>query len=226
VVRIRRRKKFRLLFNNIFFFDNTILNLAELSFRSVMNMLCGYHENVVISKFKEGDKSAFNCIFYTYYELLVLYANQLLMDHDKAEETVQGIFVKLWLDRNQINIINSLGVYLQKSTKNKCLDILKHEKIVHNYLDKTINQSKGNYEINNINNSEDIILYTELKQKIEYSINNLPDNCREIFKLSRYEGMKYAEIAQKLNISVKTVEVHIGKALKKLRNDLKKYLII
>ncbi len=189
--------------------------------RSVMTILCGYPEKFLLSKFREGDQDAFNCIFYTYYKGLVLYADKFLNDHDKAEETVQGIFVKLWSDREQINIINSLSIYLQKSLKNKCLDILKHKKIVQDYYNKTIIQPKDN-----INNGEDFILFIELNEKIKHAINNLPENCREIFKLSRYEGLKYIEIAQKLNISVKTVEVQIGKALKKLRADLQNFLII
>ena len=140
---------------------------------------------------------------------------------DKAEEAVQGIFVKLWSEREKIKITTSLKTYLQKSVQNKCLDILKHKKIVQDYADKTAN-NPGSQSGNN----EDLILYTELKEKIEYSINNLPENCREIFKMSRYGGLKYTEIAQKLDISVKTVEAQIGKALKKLRDDLKEYMMI
>ena len=180
-----------------------------------------YHERFFISKLRKGDEDAFNCIFYTYYKGFVLYANKFLKDMDKAEEAVQGIFVKLWSEREKIKITTSLKTYLQKSVQNKCLDILKHKKIVQDYADKTAN-NPGSQSGNN----EDLILYTELKEKIEYSINNLPENCREIFKMSRYGGLKYTEIAQKLDISVKTVEAQIGKALKKLRDDLKEYMMI
>ena len=178
-----------------------------------------YHERFLLSKLREGDEDAFNCIFNMYYKGLVLYANKFLMDHDKAEEAVQGIFVKLWSDREQIIINTSLKTYLQKSVQNKCLDILKHKKVVQDYKDKIAKQP-----VEQTDNSEDLILFAELYERIEYSINNLPENCREIFKLSRYEGLKYIEIAQKMNISIKTVEVQIGKALKKLRDDLKQYL--
>ena len=195
--------------------------MAELAFSSVMTWQQGYHEGFLLSKLRKGDEDAFNCIFYTYYKGLVLLANKFLMDRDKAKETVQGIFVKLWSDREQIKINTSLKTYLQKSVQNKCLDILKHKKIVLDYAGKT--EWQHNVQTGN---SEDLILYTELKEKLEFSINNLPENCREIFKLSRYEGLKYAEIAQKLNISVKTVEFQIGKALKRLRDDLKHFLTI
>ena len=198
---------------------NTNLILTELSIRSVMTKQPEYHERFLLSKLREGDEDAFNCIFYTYYKGLVLYANKFLLDIDKSEETVQGIFVKLWSDREQIHIITSLRIYLLKSVQNKCLDILKHKKIAQEYVDKTVQQPYAQTI-----DSEDIILFTELKENIEFSINNLPENCREIFKLSRYEGLKYSEIADKLNISVKTVEVQIGKALNKLRHDLKHFL--
>jgi len=159
--------------------------LTELTIRSVITNQPEYHERFLLSKLREGDEDAFNCIFYTYYKGLVLSANKFLMDHDKAEEAVQGIFVKLWSDREQIKINTSLKTYLQKSVQNKCLDILKHKKIVQNYMNKTKIQPKD--ETINI---DDLILFDELNEKIEYSINNLPENCREIFKLSRYEGLK------------------------------------
>jgi RNA polymerase sigma-70 factor (ECF subfamily) len=178
-----------------------------------------YPESFLLSKLKKGDKDAFNYIFNMYYKGLVLYANKFLMDRDKAEEAVQGIFVKLWSIREEIIINTSLKTYLQKSVQNKCLDILKHKKVVQDYMDKT-----GREPVEPTDNSADLILFAELNEKIEYSIDNLPENCKEIFKLSRYEGLKYKEIAQKMNISIKTVEVQIGKALKKLRYDLKQYL--
>ncbi len=159
--------------------------MTELTIRSVITNQPEYHERFLLSKLREGDEDAFNCIFYTYYKGLVLSANKFLMDHDKAEEAVQGIFVKLWSDREQIKINTSLKTYLQKSVQNKCLDILKHKKIVQNYMNKTKIQPKD--ETINI---DDLILFDELNEKIEYSINNLPENCREIFKLSRYEGLK------------------------------------
>jgi RNA polymerase sigma-70 factor (ECF subfamily) len=193
--------------------------LTELSIRSVMTNQPVYHERFLISKLSKGDEDAFNCIFNMYYKGLVLYANKFLLDRDKAEEAVQGIFVKLWSGREQIIINTSIKTYLRKSVQNKCLDILKHKKVVQDYVDKV-----GRQPVEQTANSTDLILFAELNEKIEYSINNLPENCREIFKLSRYEGLKYVEIAQKMNISIKTVEVQIGKALKKLRDDLKQYL--
>jgi len=96
-----------------------------------------YHESFLLSKLSKGDEDAFNCIFKMYYKGLVLYANKFLMDRDKAEETVQGIFVKLWSDREYIKITTSLKTYLQKSVQNKCLDILKHKKIVRDHMEKT-----------------------------------------------------------------------------------------
>ena len=178
-------------------------------------------EKFLVSKLRKGDEDAFNCIFYAYYKGLVLYAKEFTEDMDTAEEIVQGFFVKFWTEREQIHITSSVKAYLVKSVRNKCLDFLKHRKIM----------DKHNKEIqkelpNKVEEGEEVIMTYELKEKIENSINALPENCREIFKKSRYEGKKYREIAGELGISIKTVEAQIGKALKKLREDLKDFLTI
>ncbi|GAG28590.1 unnamed protein product [marine sediment metagenome] len=150
-----------------------------------------------------------------------MYAKEFIGDMDAAEEIVQGFFVKFWAERKQIRITSSVKAYLVMSVRNKCLDFLKHRKIM----------DKHNKEIqkeppNKVEEGEEVIMTYELKEKIENSINALPRNCREIFKKSRYEGKKYSEIAGELGISIKTVEAQIGKALKKLREDLKDFLTI
>jgi len=178
-------------------------------------------EKFLITKLRKGDEDAFNYIFYAYYKGLVLYAKEFTGDMDTAEEIVQGFFVKFWTEREQIRITSSVKAYLVKSVCNKCLDFLKHRKIMDKH-NKEI--QKGPPDI--VDEGEEVIMTYELKEKIEKSINALPGNCREIFKKSRYEGKKYREIAGELGISVKTVEAQIGKALKKLREDLKDFLTI
>ena len=175
----------------------------------------------MVSKLRKGDEDAFNYIFYAYYKGLVLYAKEFTEDMDIAEEIVQGFFVKFWIEHEQIHIISSVKAYLVKSVRNKCLDFLKHRKIMDKY-NKEIQKELPNEP----NEGEDVIMTYELKEMVEKSINALPEKCKEIFKKSRYEGKKYKEIAGELEISVKTVEAQIGKALKKLREDLNDFLTI
>lgn len=180
-----------------------------------MKARSAYEEKFICSRLKEGDRDAFNFVFYTYYKGMVLYAKRILKDLDQAEDAVQGVFVKLWTNREKISIESSILSYLQRSVHNKCLDILKHEKVV-----KEHENSPHNHITERVDTGEDLILFAEIREKLEHSINNLPDNCKEIFKLSRFEGLKYTEIAERLQISVKTVEAGIGKALKILRSEL------
>ncbi|MBA7586738.1 hypothetical protein ES708_28743 [subsurface metagenome] len=150
-----------------------------------------------------------------------MYAKEFTEDLDTAEEIVQGFFVKFWTEREQIRITSSIKAYLVKSVRNKCLDFLKHRKIMYKH-NKEIQKEPPDI----VDEGEEVIMTYELKEKIENSINALHGNCREIFKMSRYEGKKYREIAGELGISVKTVEAQIGKALKKLREELNDFLTI
>ena len=177
-----------------------------------------FNDRFLFSRLRQGDTEAFNCVFEASYKGLVLYANRILNDMDMAEEAVQGVFVKLWSNRKAIDIKGSLLSYLKKSVYNRCLDILKHKQIIKEH------ESASKHVIPDHSETvEDIILFDEFREKAELAINNLPENCKKVFLLSRYEGLKYAEIAQKLDISIKTVEAQIGKALKILRGELGSY---
>ena len=171
----------------------------------------------VLHRLKLGDKEAFNFIFRNYYRGLVLFAMDFVRDQDKAEEIVEGVFIKLWEDRDKIVVHTSLKSYLLRSVQNKCLDIIKHEKIREKYSTSLLGNPSGREDENGF------ISY-ELKEKIEITVNSLPGKTKEIFKMSRFENKKYREIAEALNISVKTVEASMGKALAILRKELKDWL--
>ena len=171
----------------------------------------------IFFKLKQGDKDAFDFIFREYYQSLVRFAMGFIQDQDKAEEFVQGIFVKLWEGKKEIVITTSLKAYLYKSVQNKCLDSIKHDKIRHRH------EQNIQYYIET-QTGENAYSSIELQEKIEGAINHLPEKTREIFRLSRYSNKKYKEIAELLNISVKTVEAHIGKALSVLRKELDDWL--
>ncbi len=167
-----------------------------------------------------ADPAQFEHIFKTHFRNLHAYANNILKDEDSAEEIVQNVFYKLWEKKEKISIEQSVAAYLYRAVYNECLNFLKHEKV------------KTGYEFHSVHNTQndafetDSLILKELRQKIDRSLNELPEQCRAVFQMSRFEGLKYIDIAARLGISVKTVENHMGKALRVLRTKLLEYLPI
>ncbi|TKG97315.1 RNA polymerase sigma-70 factor [Puteibacter caeruleilacunae] len=165
------------------------------------------------------DKEGLESLFNDQYSRLCAYAFNFLKEDEASEEVVQDVFFKLWVNRTTIQIDSSLESYMFRSVRNACLSLIKHIGIRENY--KLHNQEEISYEENR---DIDYSAVTELEKKIRDSIDALPEQRRKIFILSRYEHLKYKEIAERLNISVKTVENQMGKALKFLREELEDYL--
>ncbi len=163
---------------------------------------------------KGGNEKAFNKAFDLYYSSLCYFANNLLHDFDLSRSIVQQVFVDLWIKRDKL-IVKSLRSYLYQSVHNSALDVLKHKKVEAQYLSLL---DKGEPE-----EMADLMEEAELADRINRAIQNLPEKCREIFVMCRFDELKYAEIAAQLNISVKTVEMQIAIALKKLRIELSDY---
>ena len=165
-----------------------------------------------------ADSSAlFENVFKTHFKSLHAYAMTILKDEATAEEIVQNVFYKLWERKDKIAIESSLTGYLYKAVYYESLNFLKHVKVKEGYhVHATRNGITGD--------TTDSLALKELQQKIDLAINQLPEQCRTVFQLSRYEGLRYKMIAEKLGISVKTVENHMGKALKTLRTKLIEYL--
>lgn len=169
----------------------------------------------------EGDETAFEMIFKTHYQSLCNYAFTFLQDRDEAEETVQSTFLTIWEKRKSIQIQTSLKSYLYRAVRNTCLNAIKHSKIKQKHVEEVMFTSEQSHE-----GVAQSVISSELDQKIGTALMALPEQCRLIFKLSRFEDLKYSEIADQLNISVKTVENQMGKALKIMREQLKEYLPI
>ncbi|NOT75146.1 MAG: RNA polymerase sigma-70 factor [Cyclobacteriaceae bacterium] len=176
-------------------------------------------EQQVFTALQEGNESAFEMLFKTYYKPLCNYAYSFLNDRDEAEEVVQSAFIGIWDKRNSIEIQTSMKSYLYRMVRNACLNVIKHVKVkkVHAKYEmaggEPVHEEVGQ-----------AVLALELEQKIYEAMKALPEQCRIVFQLSRFEELKYAEIAEQLSISVKTVENHMGKALKIMRSQLKDYL--
>ena len=168
---------------------------------------------------KEGKETAFEMIFRTYYKSLCNYAYSFLSDKDEAEEVVQSSFLTMWEKRKDMDIQTSFKAYLYRVVRNSCLNVIKHEKIKLQHVSYEMAGGEPTHEL--VGQS---VVASELEQKIYDAMNTLPTQCRLVFQLSRFEELKYQEIADQLSISIKTVENQMGKALKLMRVQLKEYL--
>ncbi len=184
-----------------------------------MQIIQGIYENELIVRLKAGDQTAFELLFHFYYPGLVMYSTQFTADRMEAEEIVQDFFVRFWQKHRQILLTDSLKSYLFLSVKNGCLNYLKHKKVEEKYIQKMAELS-GQH----IAYDPDLYVASELQEKVKNAIDLLPEKCREIFIMSRIQGLKNEEIAANLNISKRTVETQISKALKVLRVELKDYI--
>jgi len=168
-----------------------------------------------------NSEAAFEQVFKTHFKALHGYAYTFVKDRDVAEDMVQNTFVKLWEKSGDLNIHTSLAAYLYRSVNHECLNYLKHQtvKATHeSYTRHTAGLPEGN--------AMDKLSHRELQEKLSVALSELPEGCRTVFQLSRFEMLKYREIAEKLGISPKTVENQMGKALKMLRLKLADYLPI
>lgn len=168
-------------------------------------------------KLKEGDEQAFKALFQKYYAPLCHFADHYLKDKDMAEETVQELFVRLWEKRSTLTIETSVSHYLFRSVRNQCLNQLQHRKIKQQYASRVLESSTQEVDW------QPFYMEVDLMERIEKSIASMPPKRQEIFRLSREQGLKYKDIADKLDISVKTVEAQMGLALKHLRDELKDF---
>jgi RNA polymerase sigma-70 factor (ECF subfamily) len=168
---------------------------------------------------QQANIKEFEQFFQEYYIPVLHYCGTIVKDMDDANDIVQQVFVSMWQKSEEINIHTSARAYLYKMVYNASLDFLKHEKI-------KLRHRKEAPEINNVTAFSDKAAENELEEKIELAIAELPERCGKIFRMSRLKNLKYREIATVLNISEKTVENQMGKALKILREALKDYLPI
>jgi RNA polymerase sigma-70 factor (ECF subfamily) len=177
-------------------------------------------ENDLSAEFLNGNENSFEMLFKLHYESLCRYAYSFLNDKDEAEDVVQNTFVNVWQKRESILIQSSLKSYLFGMVRNGCLNKLKHEKVKSDYAAFSV-IPEATHEAS----TASLATSNELALMINNAIDSLPEQCRLVFKLSRFENMKYAEIAKHLNISEKTVENQMGKALRVMREHLKEYLV-
>jgi RNA polymerase sigma-70 factor (ECF subfamily) len=172
----------------------------------------------LLDRLRRGDNAAYEAIFRQWYAPLVATVSALLRDRGPAEEVVQDVMLELWRRRESLNLEQSLRAYLFQASRNRAL----------NYLRRLRVEARGEPVIAAAmpvpEQADSEVRDRELRTAIEKAIAGLPDRCREVFELSRIQGLKYSEIATELGISVKTVEAQMGKALRVMREELAAWL--
>jgi RNA polymerase sigma-70 factor, ECF subfamily len=180
------------------------------------------NEYILIEKLKKGDDRALEKIFLTHYTNLCNYAYEFVHDTSTAEDIVSDAFVWMWENREKLTIKTSLQSYLFKIVHNRCINYIQKLKVRDRYSkDKILLTTSENHKtLGNANHPLNMLISKEMQERITKAIENLPPQCKEIFKLNRFHGLKNKEIAEKLHISELTVKKQMTIALKKLREML------
>ena len=174
--------------------------------------------NSLIGKMKRGDRESFNRIFRRYYAPLVRFCVRFVADADMAAEIVQDLFVKLWSNREKLAFTTSFESYMLRSVRNAAITYINKER-AHAETNMAIytDETDGNDPSETLQSNNLEVSYRKV-------LAAMPEKRREVFLASRFEGLKYAEIGEKLGLSTKTVEAHMSAAIKQLREGLKEYL--
>lgn len=175
-------------------------------------------EQITIKALKEGSVDAFDLCFRRFYAPLIAFARSKTNHKDIAEEIVQNVFAELWERRETLPLKTEIKQYLFSVVKNDCYDFVRHQKVEQRYLNYLAKHQEESFEF------FDTLVDEDFQKLINEVYNSLPEQCRNIFYMSRLEEMSYKDISEKLGISVKTVENHVGKALKLVRQYLDKSL--
>ena len=169
----------------------------------------------------------FEKIYKLYYPKMVAFAKNYVSANEDVENIVQDVFLVLWEKKDELELSCTLTTYLFTLVKNRCLNFLKHSLYI-NEKKRTLETAEEQEMQMNLYSlqqfDESFLTISEVENLIDEVIGKLPERCREIFILSRMEGLKYKEIAEQLDISVNTVENQMSIALRKLKVELKDYL--
>lgn len=174
--------------------------------------------NSLIERMKTGDRESFNKIFRRYYTPMMRFCYRFVADQDVSAEIVQDFFVKLWTGRDKLKISSSFDSYMMSSVRNAAYTYINTQRS-HNEAHLMMYTGESDET-----DPSDQLQSNNLEDSYRKVLATMPEKRREVFLASRFEGLKYAEIAEKLNISQKTVEAHMMAAIKQLREGLKEYL--
>ncbi len=184
------------------------------------------HDADILKGINRGDKKIYDLVFKSYYPGLCAFARDYLRSHDAAREISQEVFLYLWENRGKLRINTSLKAYLYRSVHNRCLNYIR-DNLTLTHKEIHLDQLKNNADLLFIEIPEGVFdkFYSEqMENELETAIELLPEQCRRIFRLCRYENLTYKEIAKRLNISPSTIKTQMSRAMNKLREKMVKYL--
>lgn len=194
------------------YFPNKLWNTKTYYIMSAQNH---YIETLFKQTLEQSDSASFEALFKHQYAELCGFATRYLHSPEAAEEAVSEVFYKIWKNRSQINIKTSAKYYLYASVRNMAIDIQRQSKKQQHHSDDCLQDQAYPGP-----DAYETLIGNETQQKIDSAILRLPPQCRTVFQLSRLEGLKYQEIANRLGISIKTVETQMTRALKQLRVEV------
>jgi RNA polymerase sigma-70 factor (ECF subfamily) len=179
------------------------------------------YEKSLLERIKNGDKTSFTILFNHYYKDLVAFSFGFIHNLAVSEEIAQDVFIKLWENRQHLEIDRSLKSYLLKSVQNRSLNWIKHLRIRSEFN----NHILAHHPLSE-NETEKYLLHSELESRLIIALEKIPAETAQSFRMNRFDNMSYPEIAEKLGVSVRTIENRISKALVFLREELKEFLIL
>jgi RNA polymerase sigma-70 factor (ECF subfamily) len=175
-------------------------------------------DSELLARLRAGDQDAFDSLFRTHYAQLVAVAERMLGDRGSAEEVVQDVMLELWRRRTSLAVETSLRAYLFRSARNRSLNLIRHERVALRA------EPIAAADAPSVPPADREAAEAEIAAALEVAMAALPPRCREVFELSRIHGLRYAEIAAALDISIKTVEAQMGKALRIVREKMALWL--
>lgn len=178
-------------------------------------------ERQVVARLKKGDWHAFNTLFETYYFQLYFHCRKYISDPEEAKDLLQNVFLRLWEKREAIEIEVSLNAYLFRCVQNECLN---HIRSLRPNLSLSEVEGEPFLCSDGLGSPDAETESREIERTIDSAIDTLPEQCKRIFIMSRMEGVRNKEIADRLSLSVRTVDTQIYRALKIMKNKLKDYL--
>jgi RNA polymerase sigma-70 factor, ECF subfamily len=191
-------------------------------------MIALFPDKELLTRIKKEDINAFEKLYFDMHPRLFAFSRKFIDDAELSKDIVQEVFFEFWEGRNVIDINTSLKSYLFRMIHNKCLNHIRSQKIHNRYTNYTeikLKQAELLFYDEDPDAYESIF-FKEIQKILDNSILELPESCREVFTLSRLNGLSNKEIAEKLNISVRTVENQVYRALKILKEKLKDYIPI
>lgn len=180
-----------------------------------------------MKKIRIKDHTEFSRIYTLYFPKMVRFAREYILSEGEAQSLVQDLFLYLWERRDTLEAVSNLNAFLFTLTKNRCIDFYRQHSRMSRLKESldALQERELALKMEALQQFDENMFSTqEIEELLDNAINHLPEKCREVFILSRMEGMKHEEIAQQLNISVHTVQNHISTALRKLKAELKDYL--